>query len=1030
MIKLLFTITGICLVVTSVCQHPESTLKEYVKTFKTYAFSDPDPIARPGSIYPYYRFDGYTDKPANKSWKVVELENEFIKVMILPEIGGKIWGAWEKSSGRPFIYYNQVVKFRDVAMRGPWTSGGIEANYGIIGHTPNCATPVDYLTEKKSDGSVSCYIGTLDLLTQTYWTIEINLPKDKGYFTTRSFWHNSTPLEQPYYTWMNAGIKAAGNLEFIYPGKRYIGHSGEFADWNINPENGKNISFYEQNNFGEYKSYHVLGRYTDFFGAFWHNDNFGMGRYSLHDEKPGKKIWIWGLSDQGMIWEKLLTDTDGQYVEVQSGRLFNQAAEESSFTPFKNIGFAPSASDSWTEYWFPVTGTRGFVKANPHGAVNVRVASGFLKIYFSALQDINDQLSVFEGERVIYSKKINLRPLRAFSDSVAFQGNAQNLTVKLGEILHYETDLKKSDLSRPVATPADFNRNSTYGLYVQGKENIHRRFYPAAEQKLLACLSTDPNYLPALTEMAMLMYLKMDYDKSLSYAMHGLSIDTYSPAANYYYGLVNIKLGRVTDAKDGFDIAALSPEYRGAAYLQLSKLYCAEKDFTRALHYAMKSIESNTGNSEAWQMIALIARLTNNSNKAGEAIEKLRMLSPLNHFIRFEEYKHQPSEVTKNKFTSCIRNELPTETYLQLSEWYLSAGQLRESLAVLELAGPNPEVYYWIAFLKDKLKEQGSKEYIAKGNAMSPEMIFPFRSQSAEVLAWVLSQSDHWIPKYYLALIYWSRNDQERAKQLFNQCGSPDFAPFYASRALLSRTEDLEADLKKASQTDPSQWRYGRLLINHFFEKKNYQDALTKAQELHKNFPEDFRISMLLARSLIFNKKYKSGIDILSRVNVLPAEGSTDGRQLYREAWLMLAIEQLGSGNYKPVLNSLEMARSWPENLGAGKPYNEDIDSRLDNFLEAVYYEKTKQTKKATEKWNEVVSFKVPYNNLNTLVSALALRKTGRGEEGQTLLSDWVERTPENKLAKWCLDLYNGKEPTVAFEGNENYRVIMEFLAK
>ena len=102
--------------------------------------------------------------PQQKDWKVVELENDYIKLTILPEIGGKIWSATEKKTNKEFLYYNHVVKFRDVAMRGPWTSGGIEANYGIIGHTPNCATPVDYITLNKEDGSVSCIIGVLDLL--------------------------------------------------------------------------------------------------------------------------------------------------------------------------------------------------------------------------------------------------------------------------------------------------------------------------------------------------------------------------------------------------------------------------------------------------------------------------------------------------------------------------------------------------------------------------------------------------------------------------------------------------------------------------------------------------------------------------------------------------------------------------------------------------------------------------------------------------------------------------------------------------
>lgn len=176
-----------------------STVKEYTRVITTYPFSDPNPVPDADSrIYPYFRYDGFTTRPEQKAWKVVELENEFIRVEVLPEIGGKIWTATVKQTGKDFLYNNHVVKFRDVAMRGPWTSGGIEANYGIIGHTPNCATPVDYKTITKEDGSVSCIIGVLDLLTQTQWRVEINLPGNKAYFTTQSTWFNNTPLEQPY----------------------------------------------------------------------------------------------------------------------------------------------------------------------------------------------------------------------------------------------------------------------------------------------------------------------------------------------------------------------------------------------------------------------------------------------------------------------------------------------------------------------------------------------------------------------------------------------------------------------------------------------------------------------------------------------------------------------------------------------------------------------------------------------------------------------------------------------------------------
>jgi len=272
-----------------------ASIKEYKKSYVTYPFSDPDPIPSQTAIYPYFRFDGFTNTPINKEWTVVELENDYIKVAILPEIGGKIWTAIDKTSGKPYLYDNKVIKFRDIAMRGPWTSGGLEPNYGIIGHTPNCATPVDYLTRKNENGSVSCFIGVLDLLTRTRWQIEINLPKDKAYFTTNSIWTNPTGLGQPYYHWMNAGIKTKGNLEFIYPGTSYIGHDGEHASWPVNQTNGKNINFYEENNFGTYKSYHVLGKHTDFFGTYWHDDQFGMVRYAPYDEKIGKKNMDLGI---------------------------------------------------------------------------------------------------------------------------------------------------------------------------------------------------------------------------------------------------------------------------------------------------------------------------------------------------------------------------------------------------------------------------------------------------------------------------------------------------------------------------------------------------------------------------------------------------------------------------------------------------------------------------------------------------------------------------------------------------------------
>lgn len=1010
----------------------KATIKEYNKSFTTYPFSDPDPVPQMTKIYPYYRFDGYTDKPVQKEWKVVELENDYIKVMILPEVGGKIWAAIEKSTGKPFIYYNHVVKFRDVAMRGPWTSGGLEANYGIIGHTPNCATPVDYTTTHKNDGSVSCIIGVLDLLTRTTWRIDINLPKDKAYFTTSSFWYNASPFEQPYYTWMNTGIKAKGNLQFIYPGTKYLGHSGEYSDWPINKENGKDISFYENNNFGEYKSYHVFGKYTDFFGGYWHDEDFGMGRYSTHDDKPGKKIWIWGLSQQGMIWEKLLTDTDGQYVEVQSGRLFNQSAEGSTFTPFKHKGFLPHTTDVWTEYWFPVLKTKGFVEANNYGALNLKKEDGWIKIYFSPIQALRDELVIKDGDKIIYSKAVDLKTLKLFSDSFKLNTTGDHLVVTLGKNkLEYDASPGANVLSRPVDSPADFDWNSAYGLYLQGKENIRQRYYVLAEENLKSCLKKDANYMPALTDYAMLLYRNMKYSEALVMVKKALSIDTYDPAANYYYGLINNKLGNISDAKDGFDIASMGMEYRTAAYTALTNIYLKENNLSKAIDYAHKAIDFNKYAIDAYQMLAVIDRVRNNKLYSNKILDTILLYDPLNHFARFEKYLWENSAGNKQQFIGLIKNEMPQQTFLELAAWYYNINKTKEAEQVLQLSKPNAEILYWLSFLQNKP---------VPVNDLNPELVFPFRTETAEVLQNLIKTNDNWLLKYHLALIQWNNNNIPAAKDLFAQCGKqPGYAPFYAVRGNFNMSNDstkVLADLQQAAKLDKNNWRYGKALINYYLKQKQFDEASNIASQYYKRFPENYILGMLNVKALLVNKQYASANNILQTIKILPNEGATDGRQLYRETQLMLALEQMKNKEYAKALEYISAARLWPDELGVGKPYDADIDERLEDWLAYQNYLKLKNETGAQQMLNKILSF--PYANnkgnisssANNLISAWAMKISGKEEQAEKFLKDWNTKAPGNNLAQWAMSAYQGRKSDLQADmsTNENYRILQQWI--
>jgi predicted Zn-dependent protease len=987
----------------SICAQAQNnaTIKEYKKSFPTYDFSDPNPIPLLTQVYPYFRYDGFSNKAINKDWKVVELSNDYITVLILPEIGGKVWAAIEKKNERPFLYYNHVIKFRDVAMRGPWTSGGLESNFGIIGHTPNCATPVDYTIKTNADGSVSCIIGVLDLLTRTNWRVEINLPKDKAYFTTQAFWYNATPIEQPYYHWMNSALKSADDLEFIYPGNKYLGHNGEYASWPVNETNDKEISWYKNNDFGHYKSYHVFGKYTDFFGGYFHDEDDGMIRYSPHDDKPGKKIWIWGLSQQGMIWEQMLTDNDGQYVELQSGRLFNQNTELSTYTPFKHTDFAPYGTDTWKEYWYPVEHTKGVLKANEYGAFNMLYKDGWLKIYFSPTQSISDSLIIKDADKIVYSKLVQVKPLQTFADSIQINVDAKKLFAALGKsklIYHAEED---NDLQRPVETPKDFDWNSAYGLYLQGRDLMDMKLYAKAETKLDSSLQIDHNFLPALTQMSKLMYRNMRYDEALQLAKRALSINTEDAEANYYYGLINAQLNNIADAKDGFDIATLTPSYRSAAYTQLASICLKENDNDKALTYAQKAMVNNAYNIAALQLQTIIFRHENDKLNANKILDTLLSLDALNHFELFEKYLWQQDDNAKQKFTSTIQNELPAETYAELGVWYYNNGCTDEAKKIFELSPASITTTYWLAFLNN---------VTINFDSINPAFSFPFRSETANVIQQLLKKQDNWLLKYHLALIYHDRNRIDEAKQLLLSCGNVlSFASFYATRAAVfndSSAQFILSDLKKAFQLDNS-WRYRKLLAEFYINHQQADSALQVMQPYIKQHPDDYVMGMLYARILLVNKQYAAADKLLTNLTIIPFEGATLSHELYREAKLMESVDALKNKKYNQSLKFIQQAKQWPENLGVGKPYDADIDVRLEDWLAYLNYKALKSVKAnemldlIIKNSDEVTSTDKYFTNAD--ITARAFKQLNKDEEGKDWLRKESANYPDKNIAAWVI---------------------------
>lgn len=921
-----------------------AVIKEEKRVFKTYPFSDPDPVPRVGRIYPYFRFDGYSHSAKRQEWKMVTLENPYIKVWVTPEIGGKVWGAVEKSTNRHFVYFNNVVKFRDIAMRGPWTSGGIEFNFGAIGHTPSTSTPVDYMVKENSDGSVGCIVGAMDLPSRTHWRVYIRLPKESAYFETLCAWYNPGPLRQSYYHWTNAGADITGDLVFLYPGSHFIDHGGKALPWPQNKK-GKNISIYKNNNFGPHKSYHVLGQYTEQFGGYWKDRDFGYGHWAPYDDKPGKKLWLWALSRQGAIWKDLLTDDNNQYMEFQSGRLLNQAVKESSDTPFKHAEFAPHVFDRWNEIWFPIKGIGGMVNSTPHGSLNVSVNENKLEIGICALRRLDDPLVVTVDEEQILSKHLTMKPMDVYREVVPLPSPNGKINVTVGENKLKYTGTQKKDhrFHRPLVTAKGFDWTSAEGLFVKGEELARQRDYNGALTCFLQCLEKEGFHVRALSRTAELYYRRGEYPKALGYVEKALSVDAYDAGANFVYGLINRELGRFTDAKDGFGWAARSMEYRSAAYARMAALYLNERDLERVGEYARRGLDFNRYNLACYELSAIAYRLQGRKEKAETCLGQLLEIDPLNHFARFEHYLLEPGKESLKVFTSMIRSELPYETYLELAMTYINRGLFDDAVTLLEIAPAYPTVDYWLADLYRENDPEKSRFHLERALKASPELVFPFRRETIPVLKRAIKVKSHWKSKYYLALVLWNKGRLEEAGELFKGCGErPDFAPFYIARGLILKQfrmgNESEKDFRKAVRVGKGLWRARHILTGHYMETGAYDKALESAGQAYKKYPDNYILAMDYAGGLLENGKYKKCLSILAKTTILPYEGAREGRNLYRRANLLRAAGLIKKGKYKEALIYIADARQWPEHLGVGRPY--DTDEHLEDYLENLCRDK------------------------------------------------------------------------------------------
>ncbi len=929
-------IWGVFFIFIQGCSEDSAQITEEIRSLKTYPYSNPNPIpilTKDSRLYPYHSFNGYSHEGSPQDWKVVKMENDHIEVYVLPEVGGKIWGAIDKSNGEEFIYRNEVMKFRNISLRGPWTSGGIEFNFGVIGHTPATASPVDYVTRTNPDGSVSTFVGGMDLPSRAHWRVEIKLERDRANFETNTLFYNPTPSTQAYYNWMTGAAFAQDDLELVFPGNQYLKHSGIVNPWPID-EKGRNLTFYDNNRFEGHKSYHVVGQWKNYFGGYYHNEGYGFGHWAQYDEMPGQKLWLWALSRQGGIWEEFLTDTDGQYVEFQAGRQWVQYSPSDDFTPIKKVDFDPYGTDRWHESWFPVKGTGGINEASEDGVMYVEKQSGEIQINVHSFLKQNGTIKVITGRKTIFEQSLKFQPMALHSISVP-HGTTDEYEVIVETLgLHFRSNRESLRLKRPFKTNPDVLAavSKTNQLLTAGLEDLKERRYPKAKTKFETILLDEPYHNGALRGMADLYFRSGEYAKGLSAIHIVLQLNGYDEAANFMAGNLYRAMGDYTNAREAFGWAARSMEFRSASFTQMAELSLIQSQFELAKEYAHKALDFNRYNINALQTLAIAERMSGNNQEAKKHLRQLIEIDPLHHFANLEVYFLNPSKKNWGYFTKLIHNEYPDQTHLELAIAYHNRGQDEVAVQLLEKlmdTSQNPIIHLWHAYLNN------DAELLNVANEISPEFVFPYRRETIQALLWGTENNYDWKWTYYLSLNLWAKDRNTEALALMNSLGErPDYSPFYIARASLKEKlgkSGISSDLKKSIELSPESWLIQLDAVRYYQHHKKWEKAYQLSLNAFMHFRNNFNVEIMHARSLLYMGRVDECLVVLESVNVLPSEMAKESRQLYKWAFLRQSIDLIKAGKVEKAISAINASKEWPENLGVGKPYQPD--ERIQNIL-------------------------------------------------------------------------------------------------
>lgn len=957
-------------------------------------------------IYPYPYKDILAQNKEPKDYVACWLENEFIKVLITPEIGGKLYGAKDKTNDFNFFYWHPTVKPALVGLTGAWTSAGIEWNFPSA-HRHTSFSPVSYRAVENKDGSKTVWVGETEWVYGLRWIVGLTIYPNKSVIEAKIRLLNPTELNHSFYMWVTTGQNTNENVQLIYPTRIMTNHGKErYNYWPIS--DGIDLSWWK--NTPNATSYFAVEK-GGFFGSYDHGKDVGTVIAGNENIMVGKKFWTWGTSPSGRVWDMILADDAEPYVEPQAG-IYSDNQPDFHW-------MNPQDVKSLSLYFFPVKDVGNFKYANENGALNFDFENKKAKLsVYSTAELSGATIKLSKNGEEIFSEKVNVSPAKTFIKEVNLNNSNESITSYTLSLLdenenilleYTPQELEKIDLPEVEPAPKSTSEiESNDDLYLTGEHFYKFRESEKAIEYFDELLKRDPLNTRANIKVAELEIKKAEYDSAIKHLDNAFKRDNDNGNIFYLKGIANQELGNFETAYKLFYRAVHFQEFISAAYFKIANLDLRNKNYKKAIEHIQKSIEYNTLNPQLFALKANALRLNKDYQEAEKTAKHALDLDPLNTWALNELRVIQNNLGNDNSESEELLTQVLIDDYqyyLNLANEYLNAGLYGCADKVLELAVNEninnlAMIYYYKGFCQAELNnDKSAEEMFELASNISNENVFPFRRNSISVLNKALEYNQNDANAYYyLGMIYAGfGNGKEAIVNWENSLdkNSKNAKAWRNIGLLYAGAPGVEKDIVKAKEYYENAFKFApedATILNELDEVYAMNKVSTDVRYslLKENVEvvekrDDILSSYL--NLLVEKKEYQKALSYYQNRIFNNWEGGYHIHSAYVNTLLQMAED---AENTEDALKYYKMAALYPENLRV-LPREPDWNGFI-LYPTAEAYAELGKVEQADSLFKIVAETTTTEPTLVTFYQALALKELGKTEKSEKLLSEFLKQ--------------------------------------